>query len=161
MKQALLERVLWSVATVVTGIAIVGARAAAPPTSAVTRTVRSAPTEPRQFAQDSLTNAAAYVVENDPFRLARRPSTVAYSPALEGLAPTREPKAPRPKLLVRGIIGGPPWSAIIEGIPGRNGSVVLRGGDTVAALRVRAVRRDTVVIEGADTTWRLTVNRTP
>jgi hypothetical protein len=83
---------------------------------------------------------------------------VAYSPALEGLAPP-EPKAPRPTLVLRGIIGGPPWSAILEGIPGRQGSVVLRRGDTVAALVVRAVRRDTVVIEGADTTWRLTVKR--
>jgi hypothetical protein len=62
--------------------------------------------------------------------------------------------------VLRGIIGGPPWSAILEGIPGREGSVVLRRGDTIAALRVRAVRRDTVVVEGADTTWRLTVKRT-
>jgi hypothetical protein len=115
--------------------------------------------EPRQFPAESLARASAYVVANDPFRLSHQPATVAYSPALEGLAPPPVARAPRPNFVLRGIIGGPPWSAIVDGIPGRDGSTVLRKGDSVAAFVVRAVRRDTVTIKGADTTWQLTVKR--
>jgi hypothetical protein len=161
MRPAVLERVLWGAAVVIAAGALAWTRAAATAaTTAGAPTIRAAPTGPRQLAADSLANAATYIVTNDPFRLARSPSSVAYSPALEGVAPPPETKPARPNLVLRGIIGGPPWSAILEGIPGREGSVVLRRGDTLAALRVRAVRRDTVVIEGADTTWHLTVKRT-
>jgi hypothetical protein len=35
----------------------------------------------------------------------------------------------------------------------------VRRGDSLGTLIVRAVGRDTVTINGADTTWRLTVKR--
>jgi len=55
---------------------------------------------------------------------------------------------------------GPPWQAVLEGIPGKQGSVVVRVGDVFGELRIRSIRRDTVVVQGADTTWKLTVRRT-
>jgi hypothetical protein len=66
---------------------------------------------------------------------------------------------PKPRLVLRGILGGPPWDALIEGIPGREGSAVVRTGDKLAGLLIRSVRRDTVVVRGADTTWKLTMGR--
>ena len=102
--------------------------------------------------------AAASLVASDPFRGPRHPSPVGYRPDLEG-APPPPPRPPRPALAVSGIIGGPPWSAVLEGVPGREGGAVVKGGDTLGGLRVRAVRRDTVVITGMDTTWRLIVRR--
>lgn len=105
-----------------------------------------------------LVAAAEVLVARDPFRLERRPSAVAYTPALES-APPPPPRPPRPTLAVTGIVGGPPWEALIEGMPGRQGSVLVRRGDTLSGLRVRSVTRDTVRITGMDTTWALGVRR--
>ncbi|MFL5560838.1 MAG: hypothetical protein ACJ79K_05105 [Gemmatimonadaceae bacterium] len=103
-------------------------------------------------------DAAAALPETDPFRAARHPSPVPYTPNQEG-APPPPPHAPVPALSVSGIIGGPPWAAVLEGIPGRQGSIVVHPGDTLGGLRVRSVKRDSVVITGVDTTWRLIVRR--
>ena len=102
-----------------------------------------------------LTSLASSIVARDPFRLERRPSTVAFG--VLPVAPTA-PADPsrRPRLILSGIFG-PPWQAVLEGIPGREGSVVARVGDVFGELRIRSIRRDTVVVQGADTTWKLTV----
>jgi hypothetical protein len=118
------------------------------------------PAPPRIFAADSLARSSSYVAENDPFRTSRQPPSIPYSPSLEGLAPPPVARAPRPNFILRGIVGGPPWSAIVEGVPGRSGAALLRKGDSLGDLVVRLVTRDTVVIKGADTTWRLTMRRT-
>jgi len=149
MRTAAWERGLWgatAVAVIVTALGVRAARAT-PATSA--RPILTAAAEPRVLDADSIAQAVAYVVANDPFRLSRHPATVAYSPA-----PVRPP---RPNLVLRGIVGGPPWGAILEGIPGRDGNVLVRRGDSLGTLVVRAVGRDTVIIKGVDTTWRLTV----
>jgi hypothetical protein len=159
MRATTVERGLWGVTIVAAIVALIEVRSttAAPPAAA--RPLPAAPAEPRRLASDSIAQAVAHVVANDPFRLSRQPATVAYSPALEGLAPPPVVRPPRPVLVLRGIVGGPPWSAILEGLPGRDGSTLVRRGDTVGTVRVRAVGRDTVIIQGADTTWRLTVKR--
>ena len=108
---------------------------------------------------DSLAVRAERIAASDPFRLVRHPSPVAYHPELEG-APPPPPALPKPALTLAGILGGPPWQAILEGIPGRDGPLVVRAGDRVGELTVRSVRRDTVVIAGLDTVWKLTVRRT-
>jgi hypothetical protein len=61
--------------------------------------------------------------------------------------------------VVRGLIGGPPWSVIVEGIPGVDGSSVIRAGQPIGGIALRAVRRDTIILQGNDTTWKLTVRR--
>jgi hypothetical protein len=141
-------------------IGAVAGRRAVPDRGEATVAAVAAQETPRSFAAESLRVAAAYLVETDPFRVDRRPSSVAYRPDLEG-APPPPPRPPKPTLVLRGIIGGPPWEAIVDGVPERSTSTVLRQGDVVGALRVRAVGRDTVVIQGADTTWRLTMRRDP
>jgi hypothetical protein len=159
MRGALMERALWG-ATVFTAAATVFAlRTERRPTPPSPSPLPQAAAAPRRFNADSIARATDYAVANDPFRLSRRPATVAYAPALEGLAPPPVVRQPRPNFVLRGIVGGPPWSAIVDGVPGREGSVLLRRGDSVAAFVVRVVGRESVIIKGADTTWQLTVKR--
>jgi hypothetical protein len=157
MRPAALERALWGATAVGAIITALGVRAARQAPVNFAQPIISAAREPRRIDPDSIAQAISYVAVNDPFRLSRHPATVAYSPALEGLAPPPVARPPRPNLVLRGVVGGPPWSAILDGVPGREGNVVVRRGDSLGTLVVRAVGRDTVIIKGADTTWRLTV----
>ncbi len=69
------------------------------------------------------------------------------------------PRPPKPKLALVGIVGGPPWVALLDGVPGQNGSALLHAGDTLAGLRVRTLGPNGVTITGLDTTWKLTLER--
>lgn len=102
--------------------------------------------------------AAVRVRTRDPFRLDRRPTTLRFNPwALLGPpAPAPRPTPPRPVLTLAGIVGGPPWSALIEGIPGRESGALLSVGDSVSGIRLLGIRGDTARLAGFDTTWTLT-----
>lgn len=161
MKRRLVEHLLWCIV------------AAGPTTSyllwkldpgdgdLVSTTAMSAPLEVRALPADSIARAAAALTSDNPFRFDRKPAGVPYQPELEGAPPPppAPPKPPKPVLVLRGIVGGPPWDAMVEGIPDRQGPVLVRRGDTLGGLTIRAIRRDTVIIQGADTTWRLTIKR--
>lgn len=101
---------------------------------------------------ESINAAARAAAETDPFRLDRRPSSVPYRPDLEGVAPP--PKPPKPALALEGLVGN---AALLDGVPGRSTTAIVHAGDTLGGLRIRRVGRDTVVVSGADTTWRLTL----
>lgn len=113
---------------------------------------------PLNMAPGTLTAASDTLVARNPFRLDRKPSDVVYDPAM-GVVPPAPPTVTRPPLAVVGIVGGPPWEALVEGIPGRQGSVLVRRGDTLGGLRVRSITRDIVRISGMDTVWTLPVRR--
>ena len=96
----------------------------------------------------------------DPFRAVRHASPIAYRPELEGIAPPPPPpKPPRPVLSVAGILGGPPWDALLDGIPGKDGSTMVHAGESIGGLTVRSITRDSVIVRGSDTTWRLALKR--
>jgi hypothetical protein len=59
----------------------------------------------------------------------------------------------RPTFALKAIVGGPPWSAVIDGIPGQAAGTVIRQGAQFEKLVVRSVTRDSVIIQGPDTTW--------
>jgi hypothetical protein len=65
----------------------------------------------------------------------------------------------KPSLSLSGIVGGPPWVALLDGVPGRDGSMVLHAGDSIGGLKARAITSTTATISGFDTTWKLTVKR--
>jgi hypothetical protein len=113
---------------------------------------------PRRVSDDSLVEAASTTVTNDPFRLANHPATVRFAARNEGGA-APPPPAPRPTMTVQAIIGGPPWQAIVDGIPGEQPGVIVRTGSTYGKLVVRSVGRDTVTMQAPDTTWKLTLKR--
>ena len=109
---------------------------------------------------DAIDSLATALSDHDPFRFTREPSTVPYAAELNGAPPSPPPPA-KPLLAVSGTVG-PPWVAVLEGVPGHEGSLLAKVGDTVsraplAIVTVRAVRHDTVVVRAADTTWTLVV----
>lgn len=111
------------------------------------------------ISADSLTALADRIVDADMFRLARRPSSVAFGATGDG-GPAPVPAPPKPPLALSGMIGGPPWTGLLDGVPGHDQSVLVRAGDTLAGLHVRSVTKNRVVIVGLDTTWQLRVRDT-
>jgi len=67
------------------------------------------------------------------------------------------PPPPKPTLILDGVVNGVDPSAVIEGLPGVEGSRVVRVGDVVAGLQVKRITDSRVVIAGMDTTWVLEV----
>lgn len=151
-----LEAMSWAVVTVLALTAVHGWRSAVVLEPEAAAALPPAVAEPVLVDGDSLDEASVHVVEHDPFRFARRPSDVPYAPGIE-LAPL--PAAPKPVLVLTGILGGPPWQGVVEGFPGASGSTVVQEGQVVGDLRVARVSADQVIVEGADTTWTLAVRR--
>ena len=106
----------------------------------------------------SLDDAAATIVANDPFRLSNKPASVRFASAALDVTPIAHV---RPQFVLRAIVGGPPWSAIVEGIPGQAGGIVVSAGLAFDMVRIRSITRDTVVVQTSDTTWKLTMRGTP
>ena len=97
---------------------------------------------------------------HNPFRLDHQPAAVRYNPWEPAVPPAPPPPAaPRPPLALAGLVGGPPWNALIEGIPGVETGVLLQLGDSARGVRFVALRGDTVMLAGFDTTWALTARR--
>jgi hypothetical protein len=157
-----IERALWVGAVAAAGGAVVSVRASTVRTLAASRpamlpAVATAPARPNT---DSLESAVEDIADNNLFRPER---TSAEEPAQAPVAmqmgmPMPSPST-KPRLVLRGMIGGPAWEAIIEGIPGRDGSVVLRTGQSVGGITLRSVRKDTAYARGFDTSWALPLAR--
>ena len=95
-------------------------------------------------------------MSRDAFRVDRRPAALAYDPARAGAQPAA-PGPPKPSLTLVGLVAGHNATAVLEGLPGIEGSRVVRVGDVVSGLRVTRIEQDRVVIVGMDTTWVLKV----
>jgi hypothetical protein len=161
MTRRALERILWSVALASIAVSIIEwHRAPSTRYAPSSPLLRSSPVWIDEFGGDVQVHAAVTLVEANPFRFDRGPASVRYQAELEGSSGPPSPATPpKPTLVLRGIVGGPPWEAMVDGIPGRQGSVLIRQGDTLGQLDVRAISRDTVTIRGADTTWKLAMKR--
>lgn len=133
---------------------------AVPTPPAKERSVAAGAPAPARADTVALRNSAARLRARDPFRLDRKPADLPYNPWQPAVAPPPPPPPPvRPPLALAGLLGGPPWSALIEGIPGREGGVLLQMGDSASGVRFVAVRGDTVILAAFDTTWSLTEKR--
>lgn len=151
---------LWALTLLVIGIGVWRSRSALDIVALTKPTLGPAPMVAPVADADSLASLADRLTQSDPFRTARRPSDVAYDPTRSGDAhPAAVHAAPTiPTLTIAGIVGGPPWTALMNGVPGRDGSASVRAGDTIAGTRVIAVARTSVTLSMADTTWRLTLH---
>jgi hypothetical protein len=109
------------------------------------------------FDSDSLDSATTHTVTHDPFRVDRKPAMIAFSMAPSGVAGPPVPPAPIVRIVLHGTIGGPPWHAIISGIPGRDGTIVVSSGDTLGTVAIRSVNRDGVTVRVRDSTWTVTL----
>jgi hypothetical protein len=129
-----------------------------PPTAVAPVSLRAhAAVDVPPYAAESL---GAFAVAHDLFRNERRPAPVAYDPlrVIAGAAGS-PPPAPKPALVLEGIVWGAVPEAVVEGIPGVDGPRVLRVGEILGGLRVQRIEARRVVIAGMDTTWTLTVRQ--
>ena len=160
MISRIVEYILWGGAILVGSATFIAWRQSLPKPTEQAPVIWSLPQGPGRAEPESLSVAAELVTESDPFRLDRRPADAPFGADVDGAVAT--PPAPthvNPNLALSGIIGGPPWVAVIDGVPGHDGSVLLHVGDTLGELRVRAISGTTVTITGSDTTWKLTLKR--
>jgi hypothetical protein len=56
-------------------------------------------------------------------------------------------------VVLRAIVGGPPWLASLAGLPGEAGERVVRVGDTIGIVRIDEVSQSGVRLSTPDTTW--------
>jgi hypothetical protein len=130
-------------------------RAASPPQLPRRRIALAHATMRPRPSDSVLADAEDATVSNDPFRLANEAASVRFDPAVEGGSPATMVPVVRPTLVLKAIIGGPPWQAVIDGIPGQPSGTIAGPGARFDKLVVRSVTRDTVVVQGPDTTWSL------
>jgi hypothetical protein len=155
-----MRNILWTLSIAVLFTTPLGWRLSASEPEVKIPPLASGVRELRRASVDSLTTMAAHIVAHDPFRIDHHPASVPYRPELDGVAAIAPPPKPaKPRLAIAGILGGPPWTALLDSVPGRNGSVLVKKGDTLGGLKIRSVGRDTVVVQGADTLWKLVVNQ--
>lgn len=116
-------------------------------------------------SDSALEEAEALTVTNDPFRLSNTPPEVRYDPVNEAALAARGgafvPPPVRPQFVLRAIVGGPPWHAVVDGIPGQPAGTLVRPGAQFDKITVRSVTRDSVIVRGPDTTWVLRFGRQP
>jgi hypothetical protein len=76
-------------------------------------------------------------------------------------APTLAEPAPRAvyELHLKGLVGGPPWTAIIAGLPGVSGDRSVRLGERFRELLILEITADGVRIGGGDSTWTLSLKQ--
>ncbi len=157
------ERLLpaaWTLCGVATLAAIAAWTTAVP--RAVPGTARGRGAAPAVVVDTSgISAAAARLRDRDPFRIDRKPAPIRFTP-WESAPPGGTPPRPapiRPSLAVAGIVGGPPWIAVVEGIPGREAGVLLTVGEEANGIRLTEIRGDTARLAGFDTTWALIPRR--
>ncbi len=154
------ERLLWGTTLALLATAV-GVAMRPRPRARTAFVVAALPALPAPARHDAARRAdAAEIVGNDPFRLSREPAPTPFEPGKANAAlPPAAPSAPRASFILRGVVGGPPWEALVEGFPARPGPLLVRQGERIGDLYVRLIKRDTVVIGATDTTWRLGVSR--
>jgi len=153
------ERTLWVGAIMLVIAAVIMSRRHTI-TQASTAQTRVPHTAVMMFDPDQFSTTAERTMARDPFRVERKPSDVSFGTPDPAPAPLAPPARPFQSLVLKGIIGGPPWQAIFAGIPNRGDNAVAHVGDTLAGLRVIRIRRDGAVLRGRDTLLTLPLTRT-
>lgn len=111
-----------------------------------------ADTASRESSDSELVAAADVVASRDLFSFTRRP-TSHLEPAALAVRAGAEASDPSPQL--KGIAGGPPWSAVLSDPSGRAADVVVRQGDSIWGRRVRSIGATHVVLLDNDSTLTL------
>lgn len=156
MRRVPIDRMLWTATVVLLAVAAWTLRARPAPTPPV----GPAHVHPALWFErsngDSLMLAASAISDGNLFRANRGTSDPSSAPV-----PPAGAVMPKPQLVLRGLVGGPPWEVLVEGLPGREGTTVLRTGQEVSGVTATSVRRGTAVLRGYDTVWTLTFRPAP
>lgn len=95
------------------------------------------------------------VLDQNPFRLSRQPASLrlgAAPPEFQSEVTTPAPAPIFPPLVVHGIIGGPPWTLLLSGVPGEADQVVLLQGDSIGQITFLGIRADSILLLVGDST---------
>lgn len=104
-------------------------------------------------------SVALIVSGRNPFRPSRAAAGRRYDPLAPAGAPLQPTLTSRPNLTLVGLVLGNDPAALIEGIPGVEGTRVVRPEERVGQVQLRSVGRDNAVVTGFDTTWTLRLRR--
>jgi hypothetical protein len=143
------------------GTVVSGHGQSTPRASVLSELMAAPDRSPWAFDADSLQVWARHSAARDPFRLSRQPSLVG-SESVDASTSVVSTSPPKPQLVLYGILGARArWQAVIGGVPGETGPVLVRSDDTLATVagpfRVHHIAPDTILVQGMDTTWRLTL----
>lgn len=147
-------------ALVVLGVAAVvtGVHAVRRPPERTWSETGAGPAVPGPLHSAAPANLLQLARRTTPFRIGSRPPSVRYGTPPVTAQPAA-PAVPRPLLVLTGLVLGQEPAAILEGIPGQEGAVVVRPGDVRGPLRIVSVDSHRVVIRGLDTAWSLQVRQ--
>lgn len=154
MKPWILDRVLWMAALGATALTI-GQMLLGSKASRRSENPLPAMRAVLMYNPGVIIEAADSVASTDPFRLDRHPPRPPLGPVTTSPSVVSAPL----HLALTGISGGPPWHAIVSGIPGHDGGVVVNTGDTLGGVRIGAIRRDTVIVQMGDSSLTFTLRR--
>jgi hypothetical protein len=156
MKPWILDRLLWIAAlgavVMTIGQVALGSKPFRPNEKVLPAMAAVLTYNPRQLIE-----AADSVASTDPFRLDRHPSRATLDSL--SIPSASMPVSDQLHLALTGVGGGPPWHAIVSGVAGHDGGVLVNAGDTLGGIRIRAIKRDTVILQTRDSTLTLTLKR--
>jgi hypothetical protein len=66
-----------------------------------------------------------------------------------------ELQVPSLRVVLKAVAGGPPWVAILAGLPGIDGDRVVRVGDRFESLEIRLIASTFVELSGPDSVLRV------
>ncbi len=106
-------------------------------------------------------SVASRIAARNPFRAHRTPAAARYTADFAAGAP--QPVRPaQPAVTLAGIVLGAEPAALLDGLPGVEGTRVLHLGETVGGYTLRSLTTDRAVVVARDTTLILTMrNRLP
>jgi len=110
-------------------------------------------------SSDSLDSAEAHVLERNVFGAPQLMSGTAAAQNFSPRAPILIPPGVFRASLMIQAIAGPPWVAVLSGIPGHNAQIVVTAGDTVGTYRIRSISTDSVIIQAPDSVIHLTFTK--
>jgi hypothetical protein len=108
----------------------------------------------RRTQPDSL---ARSISARNPFRIHRTASQVRFSTDVSSGATPLPAPPPRPALSLAGIVVGDEPVALVNGLPGIEGTRALRLGESAGGYKLREISAERAVLAGSDTTYTLTV----
>ena len=95
----------------------------------------------------------AMIISANPFRLDRRGVEATVVEVAPPVVDTAPPKPSALELMLRGTFGGPVWEALVEGLPGVRGAVVVKAGLTFGPFLIVSVKKDSLVVRSGDQQW--------
>lgn len=124
------------------------------PLAAAPGVYQPVPEDPQKTVPDSLLEL---LVQEDPFRVARRPAPQVFGESVAAIQMNIEEAPPKPVLNLTGLVWGSDPVAVIEGLPESTGPRLLGVGESLGPITIQRISAGEVVVEGMDTTWTLTV----